>query len=838
MRSGILPRQLPLALVRIGGRFPRTVVIAAAIAWVVAAVLATRLHVETDILSLVPRDNPVVDAFTSTIERFGSVDTLLVVVHVREGELDAAIDFGDRLTAGLAAWDQIDWVSFRVERKAEMLSPLLDRSTLFLAPEQVDRLLDRLGDERLPSEAAVVQRTLLAPQSVVTKDLLRLDPMGLLTGVLARARFGGVGVSVDPESGCLLDPQRRLLLILAKPVRPAQDLEFDRLLEQGLAARVDRAAEDWSGAGWDGPPPAVEFTGSYVIALEDGRLITSDAAFGAVSSLVGVLLLFLIAFRRPATLAFAFFPLVTGLGLAIVFVSLSLGRLNSLTSASGALLIGLGIDFVIVLYGRYVEERAKGTGHDGALDAIGRHTGLGVLLGAVTTAATFYAFLATDFAGLWELGLLTGTGILLLVASVFLLLPALLTLLYARRSRLPRLVLHSFGSDLLCRAALAHPRLTVSAAVLATVALGAAAFGLEFDDDIQNLRSPDNRGSAVREEVMEAFGLRFTPMMIRVDGRGEFEAMERARSLLPELQDMVQDGTLASIDTIASLVPSEQEQLAVIRRLQSAGARIDNVEERLSAAFRAAGLNPAAFEVGIRHLAAALHVDTPLELADLRGTALERVVDRYVAYVPEGVSVAIYCYPPADRWRRQVPPPLAELVGRHDWAVLASTVVVSAELRRIVWSDAARAAAIGVLAVYLLMWADLGSHLKAALALVPLGVGLVWMLGAMALLGIKINFMNIFVMTMVIGIGVDYGLHLLHRWWESGGSTVEVSETAKAIAVAALTTIVGFGSLALSHFPGLQSVGVAAILGAALTALASITLLPVLLARLQRRLDR
>jgi uncharacterized membrane protein YdfJ with MMPL/SSD domain len=111
------------------------------------------------------------------------------------------------------------------------------------------------------------------------------------------------------------------------------------------------------------------------------------------------------------------------------------------------------------------------------------------------------------------------------------------------------------------------------------------------------------------------------------------------------------------------------------------------------------------------------------------------------------------------------------------------------------------------------MWADLGSQRQALLAMAPLAVGLVWMVGAMALLGVHVNFMNIFVMTMIIGIGVDYGIHLLHRWSEAGADPSALSETAKAIAVAALTSVAGFGSLVLSHFPGLRSVGVAAILG-------------------------
>ena len=88
---------------------------------------------------------------------------------------------------------------------------------------------------------------------------------------------------------------------------------------------------------------------------------------------------------------------------------------------------------------------------------------------------------------------------------------------------------------------------------------------------------------------------------------------------------------------------------------------------------------------------------------------------------------------------------------------------------------------------------------------------------------------------MIVGIGVDYGVHLLHRWYETGGDRKQLEETAKAIAVASLTTVVGFGSLVLSHYPGLRSVGAAAILGAVATAILGITVLPALLSIKEER---
>ncbi len=830
MSRGLLPRQLPLYLVRIGRRWPWQIGALAVVSWIVAALLASQVRVETDILSLVPRDNPVVKGFRTTVERFGSVDTLLVVVHLEpEMTLETTIDFADRLADVLREWDNIDWVEYRVDSTAEAAVPLLDRATLFLEPAELDEVLAALDGDGLQETAERLRAQLMAPQGLMTKDLLRLDPVGLLPRILKRVKFGNVGVSVDPDTGCLIDPGGRFLLLMAKPVRPAQDLDFDRELVEGLETRVADLTAMWMEETGESSVPRVEFTGGYVVALDDAQLITSDVVVGLVSSMAGVMVLFLLAFRSRASLGYAFFPLLTGIALTFSFGALALGRINSLTSAFGGLVIGLGIDFVIVLYARYVEERRRGASHGEAIDAMGRHTGVGVLLGAVTTAATFYSFLVTDFAGLWELGLLTGTGILLLVVTVYTLLPALLTLVDRHRRVDKQLSLHSFGSDLVCRGAIRRPVLTIVVACLVTIVLGLAARSLQWDDDFRNMRSGDNRAIQLRQEVMDAFDLRFSPMVLRLDGATESEALDRARAMLPGLEALVDGENLAGVDTIAGVIPPREAQALVIARLEEAAPELEGLGQRFERALRSSGLNPIAFETGIDHLVTALERRQPLSLADLEGTPLARVIDRYIAAADGEVSVAIYLYPPVGQWRQGASPALAEVVEAHPGAVLAGANVISAELRKIVWDDAIKASIIGFIVVFLLMWADLGGPLRALLALLPLIIGMVWMLGGMALFGFRLNFFNIFVITMIIGIGVDYGVHLLHRWYESGGDRTELGETAKAIGVAALTTVVGFGSLVLSHFPGLRSVGAAAILGAVATAVLSITLLPALL---------
>ncbi len=829
MRPGFLPRRVPLHLVRAGLRHPRAAVAAGVLAVAAAVLVILGVHVENDILKLVPQHDPVVREFSTTLERFGSVDILLVDVRLEPGaDLEPVLAFADEFAGRLEAWELIDWVEYRLEDPSAAAVPLLDRATLFLEPPELDELLGRLDRPGLEEQARRLRTLLLAPQGSVMKDLLRLDPFLLLPRILERARVGGIGARFDPETGYLIDPGRRHLLLLARPVRPAQDIAFDRELVRGLRRELEAAREAWREAGWEGAPPPVEFAGGYITALEDGRLIVQDLVVGTAGAAVGVMVLFLLAFRRKATLVYAAGPMVVGLALTVLFIGAALNTLNSATSAFAALLIGLGVDFVIVLYGRYVEERHRGADHGEAVEALGRHTGVGVMLGAVTTAATFFAFLITDFKGLAELGLITGVGILLFAGTVFVLLPALLTLFRKRRLS-ERLYLHSFGSDRLCRVALERPLLTVAVVAAVTVAAGAGILRLGFDDDIRNMRSPDNRGVLLRKEIMDAFGLRFTPMMVRVDAADESGALEATRALLPDLEALVDGENLAGVDTLVRLVPPLDQQEEVLRRLRELDLDGAAFRGRFEAALRSAGLNPAAFSEGIDHLVAALRVRSPLSLEDLSGTVLERAVERYVARYPGGVSSVVYCFPPVGKWRREAPPALAAVVARHPGAVLTGPNVVSARLRVIVWGDAARAAVLGLVLVLVLLRLDLGSWRDTVLAMVPLGVGMVWTLGAMGVLGLPVNLMNIFVMTMIIGIGVDYGVHLLHRWRESGGDPDGVAETSKAIGVAALTTVVGFGSLVLSHFPGLRSVGAAAILGALSTAVLAITLLPVLL---------
>jgi predicted RND superfamily exporter protein len=132
--------------------------------------------------------------------------------------------------------------------------------------------------------------------------------------------------------------------------------------------------------------------------------------------------------------------------------------------------------------------------------------------------------------------------------------------------------------------------------------------------------------------------------------------------------------------------------------------------------------------------------------------------------------------------------------------------------------------------VSFLLWLDFRSVRLMIVANLQVLVGVVWMLGTMSLTGIEMNFVNCFVATMILGVGVDYGIHLIHRMRLNGGVVdAGVMETAKAVAMAAMTNVVGFGSLALSNYPGLRSVGIISAAGSLACLLTALTLLPAMM---------
>ncbi|MFP4548806.1 MAG: efflux RND transporter permease subunit, partial [Fidelibacterota bacterium] len=145
----------------------------------------------------------------------------------------------------------------------------------------------------------------------------------------------------------------------------------------------------------------------------------------------------------------------------------------------------------------------------------------------------------------------------------------------------------------------------------------------------------------------------------------------------------------------------------------------------------------------------------------------------------------------------------------------------------IIGQDGKRAAILTLVVVFVMLLIDFRSLKITILAMLPLISGFTWMLGIMGLLGIKITLVNVMALPLILGIGIDDGIHILHRYKTEGKGAIKqvLSSTGKAIVITSFTTMVSFGSLVFATYRGFGSLGIALFIGVGACLLTSIFVL-------------
>jgi predicted RND superfamily exporter protein len=161
-------------------------------------------------------------------------------------------------------------------------------------------------------------------------------------------------------------------------------------------------------------------------------------------------------------------------------------------------------------------------------------------------------------------------------------------------------------------------------------------------------------------------------------------------------------------------------------------------------------------------------------------------------------------------------------------------------LIEIIGRDGSNAALLTLVVVFLLLWIDFRKPTHALMAMIPLAFGLIWMLGLMKLTGMQLTVMNVMGLPMILGIGIDDGVHIVHRWKNEGPGKVNIiyASTGKAILLTSLTTMLGFGSLVFSIWRGFGHLGGALFLGVAACFLTTVMFLSGIIGFIERKKAR
>jgi hopanoid biosynthesis associated RND transporter like protein HpnN len=656
-------------------------------------------------------------------------------------------------------------------------------------------------------------------------------------------------------------PGRALILVWPR-------LDYGKLLPGGaileriraLAAELELTPEQGI---------SVRITGEVALSFEEMQTVVQGAGLAGVLSLIMVTLVLVKGLRSRRLVVATMVTLVAGLVWAAAFAAFAVGELNMISVAFAVLYIGLAVDYAIHYALRYRELMVHGSGPRRSLTNAAADVGGSLVLCAITTGIGFFAFLPTDFAGVAELGLITGAGILISLFISLTLLPALLTVFPAITFRPMPVTARTVWSEGWIRR---HrlPVLTLSGA-LGLLAL-ALAPRIVFDDNPLNLRVATSESVATFRDLLADEDASAWSVVVLAHSAEEAQRLAAALKALPLVERVIWLESFIPEDQARKLVQVEEIALIVGPELgavatepppgpEAIGAAMGSLVETLRRFVRATD-DPDA-RAGAERLVLALsawQAVTPAtdaardaRIAGLEANLLSGLagqIERLAASL-EADEVALKTLPddlvrrwlaPGPLYRIQVDPAedLDDPGAKARFIAAVRTVVPEAigppitqiESARAVVAAFQQALATAVVLIVALLWLVTRSVRDVLLILIPLLMAGVLTIAFMVLAHIPFNFANVIALPLLLGIGVDNGIHMVHRARFAPphtGSLLQTS-TARAVVLSALTTVLSFGNLAFSPHPGTAQMGLVLAVGLLLTLMATLIVLPAMLA--------
>ncbi len=764
---------------------------------VLSLVPVSRIRFGTDVLQLMPREAGAVDAFETYLERFGSLDALYVYVEAPDdGAIGDYAEYVEALAARLRDVPDVTRVDSGLVDPDRDWAYLGDRQLLLLDEETFGEAVARLDGPGLREQ---VRRTkeLLALPSPAIKALAQRDPLGWFELMGARLRGASSVLRIDPaRTDGYVTPDGRAQLLVVHPAQPPFDTAFSRRLIDAVTEAAAQVRQEFepAWADYELPPPRTDLAGGHRTAIEAETLMRGESISNTMWSLVGVLTLLYLAFRNWWLVLFGAVPVLLGTLVTLAMFQVGGVQLSAAATGASAMLFGLGDDGLVLLFVAYRQRLAQGLSPLGAVRQLGS-TGVSVLLGAVTTSATFLGLWFMSFPSLQQLGAVIGVGMLLTVLFT-------LTVLVAG---LPGREWVSQSRDLtmpgLGRWIARRRRAILLAALVISLPLGWGLTRVHVDPRIERLR-PTGPGMALESEIIERFGLAQDVYLVMSRG----PALEPQLTRHEELTRSTRDVEGLSVVGPGMLLPSDAAQDDRRAAIARAAADSTRVADAVDAAADAEGFVDGTFAPFRARLPQLLDAQQSITLDGLQSHGLGDIAGRFIRRDDADYVVVSYATP-------ATPAAVAALEARvaaQPDLVLTGLPLVNASLAARFPRELGAGLGIGALVVLLIIWLEFRAVRPTLLAMLPTACGLVWGLGALGWAGVDLDLFSVFAVLMFLGIGVDYGIHLLHPTLGKRGAT----------------TIVGFGTLIGSSYAPLRSLGLTSVATLAAALVAALVVLP------------
>ncbi|MFP6873424.1 MAG: MMPL family transporter [Verrucomicrobiales bacterium] len=768
---------------------------------VLSAIAFTRLSFNVNPLDLLPGDARGVKGLRVFSENFAGRGELIITLESEDRDVDLAAESLARHLKG--AEGLVSWVEWQPlwEKNPAGAAQLSAYVWLNGNPGDIRSLVERLAAGRVRETLAGVIDELSFGVDGEALALVAYDPFSLLRPP-ALSDESGVESGGGPGGKYVSGDGRFRAVYLGSP---ADSLNYSESAD--WIARVRAVVNEWQGKNSVVPELRIGFTGEPAFSAEIGGGMQRDMSGSILVALVLIHLLFWLMHRRFLPLAAIFFTLLLILSATVITGSLVLGKLSVMSVGFAAILIGLAVDYGMVLY---QQSRQEGESFGKIYQAVGR----GILWAAFTTAAVFASLGLSSLPGIRELGVLVALGIVLGAGAMLLVFGPMA----ARLGKGNPLTVPERATSGKMTGERSVPVVTIGlCAGLGCVLLVQGFPGFHRGLDVlRPMNSPaDDAFSRISEKLFSEDDVSL-PLVVVADSLEELE--QRAVIAEALVEKLRQEGIASSAVFPAFLIPSagrQRENAPVIRALL---ADEDRLRAALDADFtaEAQGVLNTVFTAWRDLL-----MDGELP-ARPRGTDVRRIFSEAVSESGNRPAAMGLVHVQSDRVDElQSAVANAEGIYITGWQTMGSVIqpLVKRDLRMVF---------IPMALVLLVMLAVVFRDFReVVLAVAVLVLSAVALLAIMRVAGWQWNVLNICAFPLLLGTGIDYTIHMIGSLRRHGGAREPVRRgIGRALLFCGISTAIGFGALSLANNAGLASLGKVCAAGILAVMMVAVFLLP------------
>lgn len=757
--------------------------------------LASQIKLEEDITRFVPSDKNS-SSINSIIDNLKSKDKLVIHIYSDdESKIDDIVSVSDsiytKLKQKLNSSDVSD-ITYTVsdDRMQQVYELFYQNLPVFLDSADFIRIKHIISKDSISYTLQKNYNVLLSPSGIVLRKFIQKDPLSIAPLALKKIKNIQLDENFETYNNHIVTKDHKhLLMFITSPHLPNKTEENKHLLSV-----VDSVTSNFNNENIK-----VDYFGAALVSAGNAIQLKKDSILTSSIAVVLIALLLGIYFRNPLVTFLVILPVAFGVAFSLSLLFLFKGVVSAIAIGAGAVVLGIAINYSLHFFTHYK--------HNRNIEEVLKDLTFPMLIGCTTTVGAFLSLMFAKSEALHDFGLFAAFSLIGAMLFSIVVLPQLLNYSFKStkesnhdgetKNWVDRFTSYRFDKN----------KIIVISSFILTLFFSFQIDNVKFESDMNKMSFMSDKTREAEKRLDEVNNFAARSVYVFSTGKNINEALENNARVFAELERLKQKNIIKKFSSVNAILPSSSVQKNRIETWNTLFSKstVDSVKHFLITESLKYKFKEDAFAQFYYLLEKPF---TELSQAD-RDTLTSLLLKDWIGQVNGKPSIINHIKVDAENRKY-----IYEAFDNDENIIVFDKQNLTSKFVEVISSDFNTILMITSLLVFGFMLLNHGRIELAIINFLPMFISWLWILGIMALFGIKFNIINIIISTFIFGLGDDYSIFIMDgllNEYKYGKKNLDSFKS--SILLSALITIIGIGVMILAKHPALQSIALITIIG-------------------------